>query len=320
VYCQKPLAHTVWEVRQMRRQAEISKVITQMGNQIHSHETYRTGVKLIHGGVIGKIKAVHSWQPNPGNKYSGLSKRPEPSGAEVPASLNWDLWIGPAPMRPYEPNLYHPFKWRDWQDFGGGTMGDFGCHILDPIFTALELTAPISIRAENTGLNEETWPAAETVSYIFPGTKWTAEKTLPVTWYDGGRMPDRALAQMPEDAKFPGGGSLFIGEGGTMILPHVALPKLYPVEKFGEFEIEKVAGASHYHAWVDGAIASTKTTDGFHYAAPLAEAALLGNVATRVPGETLMWDAENLRVTNSEAATKLLTKAYREGWKLDAAS
>jgi hypothetical protein len=133
-------------------------------------------------------------------------------------------------------------------------------------------------------------------------------------------MPDRALAQMPEDAKFPGGGSLFIGEGGTMILPHVALPKLYPVEKFGEFEIEKVAGASHYHAWVDGAIASTKTTDGFHYAAPLAEAALLGNVATRVPGETLMWDAENLRVTNSEAATKLLTKAYREGWKLDAAS
>ncbi|MEI7821421.1 MAG: Gfo/Idh/MocA family oxidoreductase [Verrucomicrobiota bacterium] len=320
VYCQKPLAHTVWEVRQMRRQAEISKVITQMGNQIHSHETYRTGVKLIHGGVIGKIKAVHSWQPNPGNKYSGLSKRPEPSGAEVPASLNWDLWIGPAPMRPYEPNLYHPFKWRDWQDFGGGTMGDFGCHILDPIFTALDLTAPISIRAENTGLNEETWPAAETVSYIFPGTKWTAEKMLPVTWYDGGRMPDRALAQMPEDAKFPGGGSLFIGEGGTMILPHVAQPKLYPVEKFGEFEIEKVAGASHYHAWVDGAIASTKTTDGFHYAAPLAEAALLGNVATRVPGETLMWDAENLRVTNSEAATKLLTKAYREGWKLDAAS
>ena len=319
VYCQKPLAHTVWEVRQMRRQAEISKVITQMGNQIHSHEAYRTGVKLIRDGVIGKITAVHSWQPNPGNKYSGLSKRPEPSGAMVPASLNWDLWIGTAPMRPYEPDLYHPFKWRDWQDFGSGTMGDFGCHILDPVFTALELTAPISVRAETTGVNEETWPAAETVSYIFPGTKWTVGKTLPLTWYDGGRMPDRALTQMPEGAKFPGGGSLFIGEGGTMILPHVALPTLYPVEKFADFKIEKIAGSSHYHAWVEGAIATTRTTDSFQYAGPLSEAVQLGNVASRVPGQTLEWDAENLRVTNSEAATKLLTKSYREGWKIEAA-
>ncbi len=320
VYCQKPLAHTVWEVRQMQRQAEISKVITQMGNQIHSHEAYRTAVKLIRDGVIGKIKEVHSWQPNPGNKYSGMSKRPAPSGAAVPASLNWDLWIGPAPMRPYEPDLYHPFKWRDWQDFGSGTMGDFGCHILDPVFTALELTAPISLRAENSGVNEETWPAAETVSYIFPGTKWTAGKTLPLTWYDGGNMPDRALMQVPEGAKVAGAGSLFIGEGGTMILPHVALPALYPVEKFADFKIEKIAGSSHYHAWVEGAIASTKTTDGFQYAGPLSEAVQLGNVATRLPGQTLEWDAENLRVTNSEAATKLLTKAYREGWKLDAAS
>jgi predicted dehydrogenase len=320
VHCQKPLAHTVWEVRQMRRQAEISKVITQMGNQIHSHEAYRTGMKLIRDGVIGKIKAVHSWQPGEGNRLSKLTKRPEPSGTPVPASLNWDLWVGPAPMRPYEPDIYHPFKWRDWMDFGSGTMGDFGCHILDPVFTALEISTPISVRAENTGLHEETWPVAEMVSYIFPGTKWTTEKTLPVTWYDGGRMPERALMQVPDDAKVAGAGSLFIGEGGTMILPHVALPKLYPVEKFGTFEIEKVAGTSHYHAFVDGAIAGTKTTDGFDYAGPLAEAVQLGNVATRVPGQLLEWDAENLRVKNSEAATKLLTKTYREGWKLDAAS
>lgn len=319
VYCQKPLAHTVWEVRQMRRQAEISGVITQMGNQIHSHEAYRTGVKLIRDGVIGKIKAVHSWQPNPGNKYSGMTKRPAPSGAAVPATLNWDLWIGPAPMRPYEPDTYHPFKWRDWQDFGSGTLGDFGCHILDPVFTALELTAPISVRAENTGLNPETWPAAETVHYVFPGTAWTAGKTLPLTWYDGGRMPDRALMQVPDDAKVTGSGSLFIGEGGTMILPHVALPKLYPVEKFKDFQIEKVASGNHYHLWVDGALAGIKASDGFHYAGPLAEAVQLGNVATRVPGETLEWDAANLRVTNSEAATKLLTKTYREGWKIEAA-
>jgi len=320
VYCQKPLAHTVWEARQMRLQAKISKVITQMGNQIHSHEAYRTGVKLIRDGVIGKIKEVHSWQPNPGNKYTGLTKRPEPSGAAVPESLNWDLWLGTAPFRPYEPDIYHPFKWRDWQDFGGGTMGDFGCHILDPVFTALELTAPIHIRAENTGQNPETWPAAETISYLFPGTAWTAGKTLPLTWYDGGRQPDRELTQMPEEEKLPGAGSLFIGENGTMILPHVKLPSLYPVEKFGKFEIEKVASTSHYHAWVEGAIATTKTSDNFDYAGQLAEAVLLGNVATRLPGERLEWDAANLRVTNSEAATRLLTKTYREGWQIPAAS
>jgi hypothetical protein len=319
VYCQKPLAHTVWEVRQMRRQAEISGVITQMGNQIHSHEAYRTGVQLIRSGVIGKIKAVHSWQPNPGNKYSGLTRRPAPSGAPVPETLNWDLWIGPAPMRAYEPDLYHPFKWRDWMDFGSGTMGDFGCHILDPVFTALELSAPINLRAENTGVNPETWPAAETIHYLFPGTAWTAGKTLPLTWYDGGRLPDRALMQMPEDAKLTGSGSLFIGEGGTMILPHVSMPKLYPVEKFKDFQIEKVASGSHYHLWVDGALSGIKTSDGFHYAGPLAEAVQLGNVATRVPGQKLEWDAASLRVTNSEEATKLLTKNYRDGWKLDAA-
>jgi len=320
VYCQKPLAHTVWEARQMRLQAEISHVTTQMGNQIHSHEAYRTGVKLIRDGAIGKIKAVHSWQPNPGNKYSRLSKRPAPTGAVPPATLNWDLWLGAAPVRDYEPDLYHPFKWRDWQDFGGGTMGDFGCHILDPVFTALDLTAPISLRAENSGLNEETWPAAETIRFLFPGTAWTAGKTLPLTWYDGGRQPDIALAQMPEDAKLPGGGSLFIGEGGTMILPHVKVPTLYEAGKIKDFAIEKVAGSSHYHAWVDGALGGPKTTDGFHYAGQLAEAVLLGNVATRVPGQMLEWDASNLHFTNSAAATKLLTKTYRKGFEVPAAS
>ena len=320
VYCQKPLAHTVWEARQMRLQAEISKVTTQMGNQIHSHEAYRTAVKLVRDGVIGKIKAIHSWQPNPGNKYTSLTKRPEPSGAKPPETLNWDLWLGAAPVRPYEPEIYHPFKWRDWQDFGGGTMGDFGCHILDPVFTALELTAPLSIRAENTGRHPETWPTAETIHFLFPGTQWTAGKTLPVTWYDGGRQPDFALTQMPAGEKMPGAGSLLIGEGGTLIVPHVKLPSLYPVEKFGGFAIEKVAGASHYHAWVDGVLAAQKTSDGFHYAANLAEAVLLGNVATRRPGETLEWDATGFQITNSAEATKLLTKQYRKGYEMPPAS
>ena len=314
VYCQKPLTHTVWEARQMRIAADAAGVITQMGNQIHSHEAYRTAVIVVRSGVIGKIKAVHSWLGNRGNNYSGLGTRPADRVAPPPATLNWDLWLGPAPFRDYVPDLYAPFKWRDWMDFGGGTMGDFGCHILDPVFTALDLTAPLSVRAENEEPHPETWPKAETISYVFPGTEFTADKTVAVTWYDGGRQPDAALAQMPEGKALPGGGSLFIGEGGTMILPHVGTPTLYPADKFPK--PEKVAGGNHYHLWVDGILANTKTTDGFHYAGPLTEAVQLGNVATRVPGKVLEWNAAMLEITNSAEAQKLVTKSYRKGFEV----
>lgn len=315
VYCQKPLTHTVWEARQMRLQAAKSKVITQMGNQIHSATEYRTAVKLVKTGTIGKIKAVHSWQANKGNHHTNLTSLPKTE--PVPATLNWDCWIGVAPMRDYSPE-YHPFKWRDWQAFGSGTMGDFGCHILDPVFTALDLGAPLSIRAQNDGLNEQTWPAAATVEYIFPGTGLTTEQTLPLTWYDGGRKPNIALAQLPDDKKLPGSGSLFIGEEGTLVLPHVGMPRLYPQEKFGEKEIEKEPGLNHYHVWVDAILAGRKTSDGFHYAGPLTEAVQLGNVATRLPGTLLEWDAPNLRFRNDTDAARLLTKKYREGWKIEA--
>ena len=315
VYCQKPLTHTVWEARQMRLAADSAGVITQMGNQIHSHEAYRTGVKIIRSGVIGKIKAVHSWQANRGNQYSNLGTRPADRVAPPPATLNWDLWLGPAPQRDYVPDLYAPFKWRDWMDFGGGTMGDFGCHILDPVFSALDLTSPVSVRAENEEPHPETWPKAETVSYVFPGTDFTSDKTIAVTWYDGGRLPDASLAQMPADGKLPaGGGSLFIGEGGTMVLPHVGSPSLYPADKFPKQE--KVPGGNHYHLWVDGIIANTKTTDGFHYSGPLTETVQLGNIATRVPGKLLEWDAAKLAFKNSEDAQKLVTKSYRKGFEI----
>ena len=315
VYCQKPLTHTVWEARQMRLQAAIARVATQMGNQIHSASEYRTAVKLLRDGVIGKIIAVHSWQPNHGNNYTKLAALPPPG--PIPATLNWDIWIGPAPMREYAPDVYAPFKWRDWKDFGSGTMGDFGCHILDPIFTALELTAPQTIRAENEGANLFTWPFAETVFYVFPGTRFTANETLPVAWYDGGRHPDPALAQMPAEKKLPNSGSMIIGEGGVMILPHVGMPQLYPKERFATFAIEKVPGSSHYHAWVDAALAGTKTTDNFDYAGPLTETVQLGNIATRVPGVTLEWDAPSLRFRNQPEASALLTKQYRQRWGIE---
>lgn len=328
VYCQKPLTHTVWESRQMRLQAEKSGLITQMGNQIHSAIEYRLGTRLIKEGAIGKVKEVYSWVGVTGNERT---KRLEPpkAAAQPPATLDWNLWIGVAPMRPYA-GVYHPFMWRDWQDFGSGGLGDFGCHILDPVFTALELTAPKTITATNSGINSQIWPTHETIKYVFPGTQYTAGKTIQVTWMDGGLKPSRKLAKMPGDLDLPGSGSLFIGEEGNMVLAHVGGPRLYPVEKFQGFQYPKETGLSHWHRWVDGIFANQKTSDGFHYAGPLAETVQLGNVATRFAtpridektgrldekGATLEWDAANMRIPNLPEAEKHLTKHYREGWEI----
>jgi len=316
VYVQKPLTHTVWEARQMRLQAAKSKVATQMGNQIHSHEAYRTAVKLLRDGAIGKVTAVHAWQGNRGNGYTKLTE--PPSFAPVPETLDWDKWLGVAAHREYAADVYHPRKWRDWQVFGGGTMGDFGCHILDPVFTALGIKDPLTIRADNDGLNPHTWPGAETVSYVFPGTPLTAGKTVTVTWYDGGRLPEASLfPTLPADKKMPQAGSLVLGETGALIIPHVAMPELYLRDSATAPVIEKVAGSSHYHAWVEAALGGPATTDSFEYAGPLTEAVHLGNVATRFPGETLVWDAKSLHITNVKEANTLLTKSYREGWKIE---
>lgn len=317
-YCQKPLTHTVWEARQMRLLAEKKKLITQMGNQIHSNIEYRLGTRILKEGAIGKIKQVHSWVGVKGqNYYAGTSRPPQ---ADVPASLNWNLWIGAAPERPYAPEVYHPFKWRDWQDFGSGALGDFACHILDPVFTALELTAPKTILAEHQGFNPELWPGPETVTYVFPATKYTAGDTIEVIWRDGGRKPPRELAQLPDGVELPGGGSLFIGEGGTMVLPHIGMPQLYPVAKFADFKKPDEKGLSHWHVWVDAVLSNTKTSDGFHYAGPLTETVQLGNIAALSPGKTLNWDANALKITNLPEANARLTKKYREGFAVEAVS
>jgi hypothetical protein len=334
VFCQKPLAHTVWECRQLRLWGEKKGVVTQMGNQIHSAVEYRLATRLLREGVIGKVKEVHSWVAVSGNERTCLLEPPAET-APVPAGVDWDLWLGAAPARPYAPGIYHPFAWRDWQDFGGGALGDFGCHILDPVFTGLGLTAPRSVVAENSGINRQIWPTTETVRYVFPGTEYTAGPTLPVTWTDGGVRPERKLAQMPDNLDLPKSGSLFIGEKGNMVLPHVGGPRLYPVENFPGFVYPKdIKGVNHWHAWVDAIVAGTRTSAGFHYAGPLAEAVQLGNVATRVARRItvtrgtrkadtkagrLEWDAANLRFTNSPAAQALVSKSYRAGWEVPAA-
>jgi predicted dehydrogenase len=317
VFCQKPLTHTVWEARQMRLVAEEMGVITQMGNQIHSHVAYRLGTRLIREGAIGKVKQVHSWVGVQGLQYNNRTDRPE--SAPVPEGVDWDLWLGVAPERPFAPDVYHPFKWRDWQDFGSGALGDFGCHILDPVFTALGLTAPMTILAENEGTNHEVWPGPETVTYVFPGTEFTEGAYMHLIWRDGGLQPPRELAQLPDGVELPGSGSLFIGEKGNLVLPHVDMPQLYPAETYKDFPMPEETDLNHWHVWVDAVLAGTKTSDGFHYAGPLTETVQLGNVAARLPGQELEWDPTALAIPNNSEANGLLRKEYRAGWEIEGA-
>jgi hypothetical protein len=251
--------------------------------------------------------------------------------------VNWDVWIGSAPMRPFSLGVYHPFAWRDWQDFGGGcALGDFGCHVLDPVFTSLGISAPLTITADNSGINRHVWPVMETIRYEFPGTEFTAGSKVTVTWSDGGLRPTRKLAQLPPELELPATGSLFIGETGNMVLPHPNAPRLYPVEKFAGFAYPKdMKGQNHWHRWIDAVITGQNTTASFDYSGPLAETVQLGNLATRVcrPPKpkrgnnaqgardinVLNWDAANLRFTNNDEANALLTKKYRPGWEVPAA-
>ena len=285
---------------------------------------------MLREGVIGKVKEVHSWVPYAGNERTRLLEPPPP--APVPPEVNWDLWIGVAQMRPYAP-VYHPFAWRDWQEFGGGAaLGDFGCHILDPVFTALGLKSPLSVAAGNSGINRHIWPTMQTIRYVFPGNDLIAGKTLAVTWTDGGLRPERKLAQMPADLDLPKLGSLFIGEKGNMVLPHVGGPRLYPVENFKDYTAPKEPKiASHWHRWIDAIIEGGRTTDGFDYAGPLSETVQLGNVATRAvrppqpkrgdnalgrEASVLVWEAERLQFPKNPEFNALLTKVYRPGWEV----
>lgn len=314
VHCQKPLTHTVHEARQMRLAAKKYGVVTQMGNQIQSHEAYRTAVKLVHDGTIGKVKEVHSWQAG---RMQWLLVDDRPDGMDdIPKTIHWDEWLGVARERPFKAKIYHSFNWRAWQDFSNGQLGDFGCHILDPVFMALGLTAPLTVKAESSPMNREVWYKWSIVNYEFPGTERTAGKTLPLTWYDGeGKLPPLDKLGLAAGTKLPGSGSLLIGEKGSLLIPHVAMPKLLPETQFADFKIEKVPSVDHYVGWADACRGDGKTTSHFDYSGPLTETVLLGTVAMRVAGETLKWDAAKMLVSNSEKATALLRKSYRKGWE-----
>lgn len=305
-YCEKPLTHCVYESRFLTELAVRNKLVTQLGTQIHAGDNYRRVVEWVQAGVIGPIREVHVWCPA---SYSA-GDRPKET-PPVPPHLDWDLWLGPAPYRPYHP-VYLPGRWRGWKDFGNGGLGDFFCHYSDLAFWALQLKYPTSVEAEGPPPHPESTPPWLIVRYQFP-----ARGDLPpvaLTWYDGGKRPPiQSEAKLPDWAA----GVLFIGEKG-MILADYGRRMLLPEEKFSDFEPPPQTippSIGHHQEWIQACKTRGTTTCCFEYSGPLAEAALLGTVAFRV-GQKINWDPVNLKAINCPEADPWIHKPYREGWTL----
>lgn len=310
VYGQKPLAHNLHEVRQMTELATKSKVVTQMGIQIHSSAYYRIAARLIQDHAIGKIKEVHSWSSK---TWGDPSARPDVSDP-VPAQFNWDLWLGVCSERPFiGGEYYHPGNWRKRLDFGTGTLGDMGCHIMDPVFEGLGLGGPVSVRSEGPAPNQWNWAIDSKVIYTFDGTPMTEGKSLQVTWYDGAARPPAEVIALLEGKEFPDQGSIFIGTDGVILLPHPSLPELFPKEKFKGYQLPRVKGLNHWEQFVEACRGNGETTASFAYAGPLTEAILLGGVASRFPQTTLAWNYRDLKFDLAEA-NPFVREDYRNGW------
>jgi predicted dehydrogenase len=312
VYCQKPLTSHVAEARQLQKYATSKRLVTQMGIQIHSNAEYRTAVQLVHAGTIGKIKEVHAWS---NKKWGDPAPRPATTDP-VPDGLDWDGWIGVARPEPFIKGYCHPGNWRKRLEFGTGTFGDMGCHIYDPVFGALALTAPLTVRAEGPAPTEHSWAVNAIVKYTFPGTPYSEGKTVNVTWYDGDERPPQEVQALIGDAKMPGQGSIVIGTKGVMLVPHVAMPQLFPAAQFRDFKMPEIKGNDHYHEFVDSILGKGPTSTPFTYSGPLSETVLLGSLATRFPKTTLEWNSAKLKFRNVKEANAFLRRPYRAGWKV----
>jgi len=327
VYCQKPLCHDVAECRVVASTAQETGVVTQMGTQHASSTADRTAEAALHAGAIGKATAVFAWSNKPTHQYRPAGPRPEGEDA-IPAHVEWDLWLGSAPHRPYKLGVYHSTWWRGWQDFGVGWLGDMGCHIMDMPYRSLELTAPISIRADvepawrdTPDRFADTWPTRQVLTYTFPGTQYTQGETLPFVWSDGDQYPDAELCSHIGGADWPTEGAFIIGTEGALLLPHMgAVPKLFkngvehPVTDF------ITQGDNHWHQWAAACMSDEATRSPASYAAEVTQTVLLGTVALRRPDRDLEWDHEAMRVTQDDAANALLQRTYRAGWAIDGLS
>jgi predicted dehydrogenase len=336
VFCQKPLTRTVDEAIQIGRAAKEAGVATQMGNQGQASEGARLICEFIWAGAIGRVREIHSWS----NRRPEISPRGIPRPAEtppVPPHLDWDLWLGPAPERPYHP-CYHPFAWRGWWDFGTGALGDIGCHNLSAAFKALKLQWPTSVEACSTHWNappevsNETAPLASIVTFAFAAKDIGYERPdanygmgmmngpeivppeLVIRWYDGGMMPPQPLGLEGGRNIFEGDGTLIVGDEG-MLLGHRLLPDALN-QQFGRPPQVLPRSPGHYQEWIDACKGGPPAGSNFpDHAAHLTAVVMMGNIAIRTQ-EKLLWDAQQLEFTNSPAANLLLDPPYRDGWSL----
>jgi predicted dehydrogenase len=322
VYCEKPLTHTVYEARLMRKTAKEMGVATSMGNHGTANDGLRRAVELVQAGVIGPVKEVHVWTNRP-IWPQGMATRPKPEA--VPKTVNWDLWLGVAKERPYAPG-YHPFAWRGWWDFGTGALGDMACHTANMAFMACKLGYPVSVEAKSEEINPETFPSWSTITYQFPKRGDLPE--LKWVWYDGKKkdkdgkeqpnLPNNRLCH--ELRSNSGSGSLLIGDKGYLFSPNdygadfvLGFKDDYVGFKGPEKSLPRSQG--HHKDWVLACKGGASAMANFDYAAFLTEVVVLGNVALRV-GKKIDWNAENMAATNCPEAAQFIKPDFRKGWDL----
>lgn len=314
VYGQKPLTRTVAEARLVARAARESGAVTQMGIQNHSNANYDAARQLFEAGHIGKVRAIHVWSDRPAGWWPQGVERAQGEDP-VPETLDWDKWLGLAPLRPYKKDLYHPFSWRGFKDFGTGAQGDMGCHLMDPALWFLGLAAPLRIVSEGPPPNDESYPLWSRVRYEFPPNALTIDAAIPLTWYDGGQAPTQELEALGAADCGPNK-CLFLGENGALLADPYGPPRLLPAERFAAVPIPAGRHVNHWHQWIDACRGKGETSAGFEYAAALTEVVLLGNSALHFPHQTLEWDARGMRFPNLPAADRTLSAEARAGWEL----
>ncbi len=320
VFCQKPMAHDVCEARAMTVAAASSGKVTQLGNQFGSSIGERMAVEMLRRNVIGPVQHVVILAHRGGIEWIRPAGPRPAKGTTPPPNLNWDLWLGTAPYRPYAPG-YHPSAWRGWQDFGTGWSGDIGCHQFNVAYQGLELTAPSTVKAEvqeswakSPQRRADTWPQSNHITWTFPGTPHTAKELL-VEWYDGEFLPPPEILHRIEIPNFhPSESTLFIGAEGVLFWPSGGGPQLWPQEKFRGIKRPQVPKLDHFQSFVDACLGGPDPMCKFSRTGPMTEVVLLGTVAVRTPGKVLQWDAANMKIPNDADADKHLRRTYRAGW------
>jgi hypothetical protein len=334
VYCEKPLTHNIHEARQLMRAARKKKVATQLGNQGRAEEAWRLLCEYLWAGIIGPVREVHIWTDRAGTpkRFWWPQGGTRPLGEDpVPAWLNWDCWLGPAPVRPFldtykegkfqGKHVYHPFVWRGWWDFGTGALGDIGCHAMSGPFTALKIEHASAVElVKDTGDNtSEMFPTSAIIRWDIPARAGMPPCKL--FWYDGGLYPPHDMLELPENAEMPDNGTVFIGDKGKLRWGHSSAPVLIPESKMNDFQPPPKTlprcESNHFVEWTTACKGGRPAFSNFDHAGPLTELVLLGNLAIRAGlGKKVEWDSARLKVKNLPKLNQFVRREYRKGWEI----